>query len=384
MMNNLNNFNKGIYVHIPFCVHKCVYCDFLSAPAEDDLKIKYTDALINEIIESSKECEGECFDTVFIGGGTPSCISSSLISSIIKTIKDNYALSPYCEITIECNPGTINEAKLLDYRDCNINRISLGVQSGIDEELSMLGRIHNTKDVESSFSLLRKCGFNNINIDLMSGIPGQNTEKFIKSLEFVLALAPEHISAYSLIVEDNTFLAENLDKFPQIPDEDTDREIYHRTQELLEKSGYRRYEISNYSKPGYECRHNLHYWNREEYIGFGIGAASFHQNKRYNNINDINSYINTFGDIGRIRENIEIMTINDAMEEFMFLGLRKTDGVDVSRFYELFGKQVVDVYGDVISKHIHNGLLKKEGNRLMLTPLGLDISNYVMSDFIID
>ena len=381
MMNK--TYEKGIYIHIPFCVHKCIYCDFLSAPADDDVKYAYTKALINEIRNTADGQVKDKITSIFFGGGTPSVLPDCCIADILMAVRDCFDISDVAEITMECNPGTVNESRLSEYRAAGVNRLSFGLQSADNNELKMLGRIHTFEQFAESFRLARNAGFNNINVDLMSAIPGQTEATLENTFDKVMALQPEHISVYSLILEDGTYLADNIDKFPPVPDEDEDRRMYHMTKERLYSAGYERYEISNYSRPGYECRHNLLYWNRGEYYGFGCSAAGFIGNERYSDIRDVKKYIEFNGDIEKLHENIEILTKEDAMEEFMFLGLRKMAGVDVMDFQRRFGVPIENVYAKDIEHNIDKGLLIRQGDMLKLTEYGIDICNTVMSDFIL-
>lgn len=381
MMNK--TYEKGIYIHIPFCVHKCIYCDFLSAPADDDVKYAYTKALINEIRNTADRQVKDKITSIFFGGGTPSVLPDCCIADILMAVRDCFDISDDAEITMECNPGTVNESRLSEYRAAGVNRLSFGLQSTDNNELKMLGRIHTFEQFAESFRLARNAGFNNINVDLMSAIPGQTEATLENTFDKVMALQPEHISVYSLILEDGTYLADNIDKFPPVPDEDDDRRMYHMTKERLHSAGYERYEISNYSRPGYECRHNLLYWNRGEYYGFGCSAAGFIGNERYSDIRDVKKYIELNGDIEKLHENIEILTKEDAMEEFMFLGLRKIAGVDVMDFQRRFGVPIENVYAKEIEHNIDKGLLIRQGDILKLTEYGIDICNTVMSDFIL-
>lgn len=381
MMNK--TYEKGIYIHIPFCVHKCIYCDFLSAPADDDVKYAYTKALINEIRNTADRQVKDKITSIFFGGGTPSVLPDCCIADILMAVRDCFDISDDAEITMECNPGTVNESRLSEYRAAGVNRLSFGLQSTDNNELKMLGRIHTFEQFVESFRLARNAGFNNINVDLMSAIPGQTEATLENTFDKVMALQPEHISVYSLILEDGTYLADNIDKFPPVPDEDEDRRMYHMTKERLHSAGYERYEISNYSRPEYECRHNLLYWNRGEYYGFGCSAAGFIGNERYSDIRDVKKYIELNGDIEKLHENIEILTKEDAMEEFMFLGLRKIAGVDVMDFQRRFGVPIENVYAKEIEHNIDKGLLIRQGDILKLTEYGIDICNTVMSDFIL-
>lgn len=391
MMNK--TYEKGIYIHIPFCVHKCIYCDFLSAPADDAVKYAYTKALINEIRNTTDKQvidkqinDNQTRDkitSIFFGGGTPSVLPDGCIADILMAVRDCFDIEDDAEITMECNPGTVNESRLSEYRAAGVNRLSFGLQSADNNELKMLGRIHTFEQFVESFRLARKAGFNNINVDLMSAIPGQTEATLENTFDKVMALQPEHISVYSLILEDGTYLADNIDKFPPVPDEDEDRRMYHMTKERLHSAGYERYEISNYSRKGFECRHNLLYWNRGEYYGFGCSAAGFIGNERYSDIRDVKTYIELNGDIEKLHENIEILTKEDAIEEFMFLGLRKMAGVDVMDFQRRFGVPIENVYAKEIEHNIDKGLLIRQGGMLKLTEYGIDICNTVMSDFIL-
>lgn len=391
MMNK--TYEKGIYIHIPFCVHKCIYCDFLSAPADDAVKYAYTKALINEIRNTADKQvidkqinDNQTRDkitSIFFGGGTPSVLPDGCIADILMAVRDCFDIEDDAEITMECNPGTVNESRLSEYRAAGVNRLSFGLQSADNNELKMLGRIHTFEQFVESFRLARKAGFNNINVDLMSAIPGQTEATLENTFDKVMALQPEHISVYSLILEDGTYLADNIDKFPPVPDEDEDRRMYHMTKERLHSAGYERYEISNYSRKGFECRHNLLYWNRGEYYGFGCSAAGFIGNERYSDIRDVKKYIELNGDIEKLHENIENLTKEDAIEEFMFLGLRKMAGVDVMDFQRRFGVPIENVYAKEIEHNVDKGLLIRHGDMLKLTEYGIDICNTVMSDFIL-
>lgn len=398
-----------IYIHIPFCVKKCDYCDFLSAPADLETKEKYVEALINEIKLNKNKMSEYVVDTVFIGGGTPSLLEENQISKIMSVLRDNCNMSENPEITIECNPGTITESKLLEYKKSGINRISFGLQSANDEELKSIGRIHNYAGFLESYNLARKCGFDNINVDLMSALPGQTLKSYEETLNKVVRLEPEHISAYSLIVEENTLMYDRVKKaqikgINILPDEESERKMYYLTNNILRSNGYRKYEISNYSKPGKECKHNIGYWQRKEYLGFGIGAASLYKENRYNNISDINKYIevltnnikeNSINNVGNSSEvenqvnilnsivkNLQQLTERDRMEEFMFLGLRMMEGVSMEKFEQYFGKTYMEVYGKVQKRMEDKRFLINDNGYVKLTELGIDLSNYVMSEFL--
>lgn len=402
-----------IYIHIPFCIKKCDYCDFLSAPADSETKEKYVEALINEIRISKAKMSDYIVDTVFIGGGTPSLLNEGQILKILQELKVNCNMSENIEITIECNPGTVTEDKLLEYKRAGVNRLSFGLQSANDNELKSIGRIHNYSQFLESYTMARSCGFNNINIDLMSALPGQTLKSYKESLNKVVRLNPEHISAYSLIVEENTLMYDRVKKARTkdiniLPDEESERKMYYLTNKILRSNGYRKYEISNYSKPGMECRHNIGYWKRKEYLGFGIGAASLYRENRYNNISDLNRYIEILSDdeknhlsyshnglgesddskimqtaiLNNIEENFQQLTQQEQIEEFMFLGLRMMEGVSVEKFEQLFGKPYMQVYGKVQERMEEKRFIINDNGYIKLTELGIDLSNYVMSEFL--
>lgn len=373
----------GLYIHIPFCVKKCRYCDFLSAPYSEAKREQYVRALTEEIAKAAPKFSEYTVDTVFIGGGTPSLLTAEQITRVMEAIHEAYRLNPYTECTIECNPGTVEEKKAESWILNGINRVSIGLQSANNIELQGLGRIHTVEEFLDSYLLLLNMGFSNINVDLMSALPFQTEESFYATLRSVSGLAPKHLSVYSLIVEENTPLydwvhAGNEDK---LPSEETERNMYYRTREILEEYGYYRYEVSNYAKPGYECRHNLGYWERKEYAGFGLGAASLVKDRRYNNVSDWDEYIES---CGSRKVNEELLEKKDAMAEFMFLGLRKTKGIDKQEFFDMFDVEYDSVYGKVSKRLTAKGFLRVEEQRVMLTDLGIDVSNVVLAEFLPD
>ena len=381
-----------LYFHIPFCVRKCLYCDFLSAPADEGTKAQYMDALIRETRERAGDYRDYRVVSVFVGGGTPSTVPESLLEKLLEAVRESFELAETAEITMEVNPGTVNEEKLRRCREAGVNRLSIGLQSADDRELAVIGRIHTYGQFLETYYTARDCGFSNINVDLMSALPGQTLGSYLGTLEKVLALkpAPEHISAYSLIVEEGTPFYEMERKgILRIPDEECDRLMYAKTEELLGKKGYHRYEISNYAKPGYECRHNCGYWRRREYLGLGIGAASLIGNLRFRNGDSLEAYLNH---PTGVREELQELTVEERMEEFMFLGLRMTEGVSVSAFQAVFGESMEKIYGNVIKKNLEDGLLEYRetdkwtetgGRRLALTKRGIDVSNMVMAEFLL-
>jgi oxygen-independent coproporphyrinogen-3 oxidase len=345
---------------------------------------KYVDCLCKEI-KSQTEIVSKV-STLFIGGGTPSVLSEDQIQKIFATLNAVFSFEEQAEITIEVNPGTVTKEKFEAYKKCGINRISFGLQSTNDDELQLLGRIHTYEEFLNNYRLARECGFDNINIDLMSAIPKQTLASFEKSLEKIIALQPEHISAYSLIIEEGTPFAkmygEGCEKETDLPTEEEERRIYYRTVELLEDAGYQRYEISNYAKSGRECKHNLGYWERKEYLGLGLGASGFVNEMRYRNTDDMSVYMEHASNPNRLKTETEQLTLVSQMEEYMFLGLRKMQGVSISQFANMFGSRMESIYGDQLAKLENEALIRREGDRLMLTEQGIDVSNCVLAEFL--
>ena len=374
-----------IYIHIPFCVRKCYYCDFLSAPADEKTKDAYMEALYTELTKRAEEFAEYTVVSVFVGGGTPSTVRTKQMVMLLDGLRKYYRMDPDAEITVEVNPGTADKTKLEQYRRAGVNRLSIGLQSGNDGELCRIGRIHNFRQFMDTYEGAVAVGFVNINVDVMSALPGQTLYSYLETLHMLLALKPQptHISAYSLILEEGTrFWELSQEGKLELPDEDTDRLMYSETGRVLREAGYERYEISNYAKPGFRCRHNCGYWTRTDYAGFGIGAASLIDNVRFHNGEQLASYLKNPTDC---REDRQVLDSREQMEEFMFLGLRLTEGIDVRTFGSMFGRSPEDVYGEIIEKNKRNGLLeyREGGNRLALTERGLDISNYVMAQFLL-
>ncbi len=367
----------GIYIHIPFCARKCAYCDFLSAPATEEVKVQYVKALKKEI-EAFREM-GQAYETVtvFFGGGTPSLLTGEQLVEILKEVNRCCPIRSGAEITVECNPGTLTEEKLKAYKRAGVSRLSMGLQSAQNEELKKLGRIHTWEEFLISYEMAREKGFGNINVDLMSALPGQRRKTWADTLEQVLKLSPEHISAYSLIIEEGTPFYERYSPggplSEELPDEDTERQMYYDTKEILERAGYERYEISNYAKPGYLCRHNLAYWNRTDYKGFGIGAASLLDNIRYQNSRELTAYLR--GEFSW--ESREVLTRKERLEETMFLGLRKMEGVQLT-------EELTATYEPIFRDLEQKGLLFRQSGRVCLTDKGIDISNYALAEFLLD
>lgn len=372
----------SLYLHIPFCVKKCDYCDFLSAPASLEVQEQYLRAFCSEIRAKAEAFRGYLVKTVFIGGGTPSILKPEQLCDLLKCVRESFRILPQAEITMEMNPGTGGGKEAFEqYKKAGINRLSIGLQSTKDEELKVLGRIHNFSQFGTTYREAREAGFTNINIDIMSALPGQSVESYRETLETVCALRPEHFSAYSLIIEEGTpFFERYASETWTEENEERDRLMYALTGQLLEDCGYHRYEISNYALSGRECRHNLVYWTGGEYLGLGLGASSFIKNTRYKNTSDLNTYLERKGNA--LREDIQVLTISERMEEFMFLGLRLTEGVRKAEFFHLFGRTMDDVYGEVLRKNQNDGLLVSTPQRVFLTPRGVDLSNYVLAQFL--
>ena len=382
----MNQKELELYVHIPFCVKKCSYCDFLSAPATEQTKEAYMAALFAEIGGRAKDYKDRIVTSVFIGGGTPSLLSADTIRQLMEHIREGFSLASDVEITMEVNPGTVTAEKLTAFYAAGINRLSIGMQSAQEQELKILGRIHDFDGFCQVYREAVEAGFTNINVDVMSGLPGQTLASYKDTLEKVLRLEPmpQHISAYSLIVEEGTPFAAMADRGElPLPEEDTERAMYEETIEVLAGYGFHRYEISNYALDGYECRHNVGYWIRRDYLGFGIGAASLIGNVRFQNGRDLNAYL---AHPLACREEQQSLTTQEQMEETMFLGLRLIRGVSYPEFARCYGQTLEEVYGEVISRNVADGLLTvredETGRRLMLTGRGLDVSNYVMAQFL--
>lgn len=379
MMNN----KLALYLHFPFCKRKCRYCDFLSFPADGQERERYILRLLEEIRCKASSLSGRTVSAIYMGGGTPSLMSGAQMGRLMDCIRENFSLASDAEITAECNPGTVDFDKLAAYRQAGINRISFGLQSSRQEELDRLGRIHSCGQFEGNYYMARKAGFDNINIDLMSGLPGQSLESWQQTLRFCVGLAPEHISAYSLIVEPGTpfekLYGEDGSRREELPDEDTEREMYHATARILAAAGYGRYEISNYSLPGRQCRHNLVYWLRGDYLGLGLGSSSMICNCRMTNPADYRQYMESFEPAGR-----EIISRKGQIGETMILGLRLMQGVDEAAFEAAFGTGLHDIYGDVIEGYCRQGFLQDDGKYLSLTEKGIDVSNWILADFLLD
>ncbi len=376
-----NKKELGIYVHIPFCARKCEYCDFLSISADRKEWRIYVDALLEEIRQGENENNIVASDyevaTIFFGGGTPSILPGEWINEIMRQIESSFYIREGAEITIECNPESIRKEKLMQYKEAGINRLSIGLQSTDNKELKILGRIHSYEKFLEGYEMARDCGFTNINIDLMSALPNQSLVSWKETLDKVIQLSPEHISAYSLIIEEGTPFYEKKEEL-ELPMEEDEREMYYETEKKLKAFGYNRYEISNYAKEGFECKHNIGYWKRKNYLGFGAGAASCMEERRFNNRSIIDEYCKGIF----AKENSEYLSIKEQMEEFMFLGLRLMEGIEIEKFQKEFNHSIFSIYGDVMKELDEKGLITKNEDRLYLTKLGIDVSNYVLAKFV--
>lgn len=373
----------SLYIHIPFCAQKCLYCDFPSFARKDYLRKAYIEALNKEIISLREKYNNIEINTIFIGGGTPSVLEADELECLLKEVaKLNMAKD--VEYSMECNPGNLTEEKLEVMKKYGVNRISMGLQAKQDNLLKGLGRIHNYKTFKENFLLAKKVGFNNINVDLMFGLPNQRLNEWEETLREIISLEPAHISAYSLIIEEGTAfynLYEN-DKL-KLPTEEEERKMYHLAKKILEENGFNQYEISNYAKEGKECRHNLAYWNMDNWIGVGSASASYMDGKRIKNISSVEEYINSINEKGEAIEEIINNSKNDNMEEFMFMGLRKINGIDENEFKNRFSMNINNVYGEIINKYIDEGLLIMESGRIFLSEKGIEISNIIMADFLL-
>lgn len=399
--------NLELYIHIPFCIKKCAYCDFLSFSCDEKTQIEYADALVREIEFYGPKMPEYFVTTIFVGGGTPTWLDEDKLLEILDAVYTYFNVSNEAEVTIECNPGTITSAKLEKYKKAGINRLSIGLQSADDEELKLLGRVHTFEKFVKTYEMARKAGFFNINVDLMSGIPNQTAEKFLHTLQKVVRLKPEHISVYSLIIEKGTPFYERY-KFDlalqemgrpteALPSEDEVYRMIKMTQQYLKKAGFEQYEISNFAQPGFECSHNIGYWTRENYLGLGLGAASLIDNVRYTNCSDLNFYIDHSKQIEMIRfeqqdgsfelgTNLhsEAFAISRKaqMEEFMFLGLRLNCGVTRQQFQDTFGIPIEGIYNEALDYLKEEGLLQVKAGRIFLTEKGQDLSNYALAQFL--
>ena len=371
----------GIYIHIPFCIKKCEYCDFVSYCNKKEYVPQYINALKKEIKNNiNKEYK---ITTIYIGGGTPSSIEENYIADIIETIKlnmnkENLKDFENIEVTIEVNPGTVNKEKLQVYKKIGINRLSIGLQETHNELLKSIGRIHTYEEFIKTYNLARKIGFNNINVDLMIALPNQTIQDIKENLEKITKLNPEHISVYSLILEEGTPLYNKYNENKiKLPDEDLERNMYWYVKNTLENNGYVHYEISNFSKKGFESKHNMNCWNQEEYLGFGVAAHSYNNRIRYSNTNSIEEYIKGSNKIIH-----EKQTLEDMQKEYMLLGLRKIEGINIQKFKNKFAQNPIFIFKEQLNKLVDEELIIVDGNEIKLTNKGLDLANIVWEEFV--
>ena len=376
----------GLYIHIPFCKKKCNYCDFISFFCDIPKIETYFECLLKEIENIQIEnVEKKEISTIYIGGGTPSFPDSKYIVKILETIKKKFKLHENIEITIEINPGTVDKEKLIDYKKIGINRISIGLQCVQNRLLKLIGRIHTYEDFLSTYKMVKEVGFDNINIDLMLGLPTQTQNELIDGLNEVINLKPNHISIYSLIIESGTLIEKMINEnVIQLPDEDIERKMYWKTKEILEKNGYNHYEISNFSIDGFESKHNLSCWNQDEYIGFGLAAHSYNNNKRFSNIECLENYIENIKN-KEFEKNIVIQekqTRETKAKEFMMIGLRKIDGVSISEFERRFRINPLFYFRFEINRLTKQKLIEVDLDNIKLTTKGLDFANKVFEEFV--
>lgn len=375
----------GLYVHIPFCKKKCLYCDFPSFGNMEGRHEQYVCALEQEILKRAQHDQNFQISSVFFGGGTPTVLSKEQLERLMMKIKKSFFLVKDAEITIEANPGTIEKEKAEALKKMGFNRLSMGVQAWQNRLLSTLGRIHTIEEFQNNFQITRKAGFDNINVDLMFALPTQTFGDWKETLDKITDMNPEHISAYSLIIEEGTPFYQAFQKGELLEiGEELDREMYHYAVSFLWEKGYRQYEISNFAKAGRESRHNELYWQTEPYLGIGLGAHSYLNGNRFHNTYDLDKYILADGEISLLEEEKEVITIEDAMGEFMFLGLRMTEGVSYESFFSRFGVEMTSVYGEVIYDFVESGLMMQTEKRVALTARGVDLSNQVFAKFLLD
>jgi len=375
--------NVSLYIHIPFCVKKCLYCDFPSFSGLGAYYDDYVNILCREISEASIEFSGRNVKTIFIGGGTPTILQPRLIGKIMDTIMSNYEVEEDAEITIESNPGTLDKIKLNEFKQTYINRLSIGLQAWQNDLLKALGRIHTVDEFLKNYIDAKDVGFENINIDLMFSLPNQSIEDWEETLRNVISLCPEHISAYSLIIEEGTPFYEMSEKgIIKESDENLDRSMYYMLNNILSQNNYHRYEISNFAKNGYECEHNKVYWKTEEYRGFGLGAHSYVNGERYHNVYDFNDYIKSKGNLKKLITAVERLSDIEKQEEFMFMGLRMSEGISENNFKSRFSSDIYDIYKEELEVLIKEGLVMSQNGRFFLSERGIDVSNQVFEKFI--
>ncbi len=373
----------GLYLHIPFCLSKCKYCDFYSVPgSSDEIKERYVNALIAHMGEYSIQAKNYVVNTIYLGGGTPSLLSEKQLRMILKKLKSYFKVHPQCEISMEVNPGTVDFEKLKAFRKCGVNRLSIGVQSFYDKDLALCGRVHNADDAYKIITDARNAKFNNISLDIMYGLPGQTLQTVVDNINTAIALDVEHISLYGLKVEDGTPFW--FDRHSLVfPEEETERSMYFNALGLLNNAGYKQYEISNFSKKGKMCRHNLRYWNCDEYIGFGPAAHSYFGGKRFSFKRDINLYMDSFDSEKTVSEQLldEYIDIpySSRVAEYVMLRFRLNAGISTAAFRKKFGRDFNDIYYDRIAPYIKSGHIVKTQKGYAFSSEGMYVSNYILS-----
>ena len=372
----------GLYIHFPFCLRKCLYCDFPSYAGKEFLMDDYLDAVRIEIGEIKKRITGRKIETIFWGGGTPTLFHGEKLKNLLDYIKENLVIIEDAEITTEANPETLDKKKLEILKKAGVNRLSIGMQAGQDCLIKKLGRVHSIKDVERSVQWAKALGFDNINLDLMFGLPDQTLDQWMETLIMAVDMGVEHISTYALIIEEGTpfYELESQGKL-NTASEEVEREMYHKGVAYLKRKGYNQYEISNFAQPGKECRHNLIYWKNRDYIGIGCGAHSFLDGERWSNYNDISQYIDSISKKRTAIEHRQRISISEQRFETIMLGLRLIEGVSKLEFRERFNNDIRYYYDDAIDQLKKQGLLAEDSNRIYLTPKGMDFQNQVLLYF---
>lgn len=375
--------NLGIYIHIPFCKSKCSYCDFLSfVPKSEDEKNRYVDYLIKEIGLYSKLYGKRCVDSIYFGGGTPSLIGTKNVNRIMEAIYSGFNVLDHSENTLEINPGTTDEHLYKEIYKTGINRASLGLQTSDDRIIKTLNRTSSFKDFLKAVNELKESGIKNISADLMLSLPGNTEERELKDAKLISELGINHISAYSLIVHENTPIYEDIkNKKLILPSEDEERKSYHDLSNFLSEIGYERYEISNFAKSGFESRHNKKYWNLDEYLAFGIGASAFIEGERRKNFSNLKYYYEALDRIELPYRVEYVLDLSDKMSEYSFLNIRTKDGISLEKFNDRFNREFFDVFN--LEKHYDSGLIKIEKGHVVLTEKGMDLSNLVEIDLLL-
>lgn len=376
--------NIGLYIHIPFCRQKCLYCDFPSFAGKEGMMQAYVDALTAEIKSRRKEYPKKKVVSVFFGGGTPTALEIPMLEQLMQAVWENWDIAEDAEITTEANPGTLDREMVNALKKMGFNRLSMGVQAWQNRLLKELGRIHTIEGFLENYQAVREAGFENVNVDLMFALPHQTMADWQETVKNITALQPEHISAYSLIIEEGTPFFDRYEKGLLEPaSEELDREMYHWAVDYLAEMGYGQYEISNFAKKGRQSRHNRIYWQAEEYLGMGLGSHSYMEGTRFHNRYDLQGYIAAKGDVSLLKEEVEVITETDALAEFMFLGLRLTEGVSFDRFRTRFGRKLYEIYGTQVRELIDVGLLAEDATGIRLTRRGIDVSNVVFEKFLL-